>query len=80
MRMIDVLKEHWMKLVQKRDEVNVRKLEDDEVAFITEVMLYRNVPVYEVAMALSISETRARYEMNKIKDRNERVRETTTRD
>ena len=80
MRMIDALKGHWTKLVQKSNEVTVRKLNDDEVAFITEVMLHRDVPVYEVAMALSMTETRARYEMNKIKDRNERTRETTTRD
>jgi hypothetical protein len=79
MYMIDVLKGLWMKFKKKSEGVYVRKLDDDEVAFL-EQLVARDAQVYEIATALELSDTRTRYEVKKIKDRDERIRETTTRD
>jgi hypothetical protein len=79
MHMINVLTELWMKFKTKSNEVGVRRLEEDEVALV-EQLVARDAQVYEVATALDLTETRALYEMKKIKDKNERTRETAGRD
>jgi hypothetical protein len=59
----------WGTVVQRKDGTKaVRKLTKEQQDLLEELAKI-DAPLYEIASALAISDARARYELNKVKDR-----------